>query len=224
MTPSGNFQRQASGAEDRALAMAGMAEKGAAIRSDLEAQSRNRYYAFRQGLEERKAQEAMTPSFGNTVGREGTMRGAQATIEAERWKQAQAGRSPMSQEPLTVRGMDFRQASMGQFAPIRGFGDSWQANFMGGGGPQPAQAAAPAQATPTTPTAPTSNFWQTAYNRPASAVPSLEPTSGLASGTGFGSMVAQEIEDPLERFKSSIRPTRVARNRSFSPIPFGMRG
>jgi hypothetical protein len=225
MTPSGNFQRQVSGAEDRALALAGMAEKGAAIRGNLEEQSRNRYYAFRQGISERKAQEAMTPSFGNTVGREATMRGAQATIEAERMRQAQQGRSPMSREPLEVRGMQFRQAGMGQYAPIRGFGDSWQSNFMGGGGPQPM--AGMAQAAPATPSAPStsapaSTFWQTAYNKPSSATPSLQPTSGLLSGTGFGSMLVQDTEEPLERFKSSIRPTRTARNRS--PVPYGMRG
>jgi hypothetical protein len=219
MTPSGNFQRQFSGAEDRALVMAGMAEKGAAIRSRLDQESIQRGYAFRQGLAESEAQRAMTPSFGTTVGREGTMRGAQATIEAERWKQARGGRSPMSQEPLAVRGMDFRRGSMGEFAPVRGFGDSWQANFMGGGGPQPAQASLTAQATPT---APTSSFWQTAYNGQPSEVPSLQPTAGLISGTNFGSTLAQNIEDPLERFKSFVRPTRVARNRS--PIPFGMRG
>lgn len=220
MTPSGNFQRQFSGAEDRALALAGMAEKGAAIRSNIEEQSRNRYYAFREGISERKAQEAMTPSFGNTVGREATMRGAQATIEAERMRQAQQGRSPMSGEPLEVRGMQFRQAGMGQYTPRRGFGDSWQTNFMGGGGPQPMEEMS--QAAPSTLSAPSSTFWQTAYNKPDSAAPPLMPKSGLLSGTGFGSMLDQDTEDPLERFKSSIRPTRVARN--LSPIPYRMRG
>jgi hypothetical protein len=231
MTPSGNFQRQVSGAEDRALALAGMAEKGAAIRSNLEEQSRNRYYAFRQGISERKAQEAMTPSFGNTVGREATMRGAQATIEAERMRQAQQGRSPMSGEPLEVRGMQFRQAGMGQYAPIRGFGDSWQSNFMGGGGPQPM--AGMAQAAPATPTPSTaSNFWQTSVK--AFNAPTTPATSGVFAGSDFGSVLGERIEpivkqrygieDPLERMRSAMGPIGIARNRSLSPVPYGMRG
>lgn len=231
MTPSGNFQRQVSGAEDRALALAGMAEKGAAIRSDLEEQSRNRYYAFRQGISERKAQEAMTPSFGNTVGREETMRGAQATIEAERMRQAQQGRSPMSRDPLEVRGMQFRQAGMGQYVPIRGFGDSWQSNFMGGGGPQPM--AGMAQATPATPSAPASTFWQTSIKALNTPTPPATP-SGMFAGSDFGSVLGERIEpivkqkygleDPLERMRSAMGPIGVARNRSLSPVPYGMRG
>jgi hypothetical protein len=215
MTPSGNFQRQVSGAEDRALALAGMAEKGAAIRSNLEEQSRNRYYAFRQGISERKAQEAMTPSFGNTVGREATMRGAQATIEAERMRQAQQGRSPMSGEPLEVRGMQFRQAGMGQYAPIRGLGDSWLTTFMGGGGPQPM--AGMAQAAPATPSAPStsapaSTFWQTAT--------SPQVVTGILSGTQFANRITQPEED---RFGGLSTAMGISNRRRTGPLPYGLR-
>jgi hypothetical protein len=127
--------------EEQQMLLAQMAERGAAIGQRLEQESRQRGYAFRQGIAERKAQEALTPSFGGYVGREATMRGAQAMIEAERLKQVQAGRSPTSREPLTVGGLQFRQTSMGgQFAPIRGFGNDWASSFISGG-PQPAQAA-----------------------------------------------------------------------------------
>jgi len=127
MAPTENFQRQLSGADDRALAMGSMAEKGEAIRSNLEAQGRNRYFAFRQGLEESGAQRALTPSFGTTVGREATMRGAQALVQAERWKQSQQGRSPMSRSPLRAMGMDFLPTSIGQYAPVQRMGPSGQA-------------------------------------------------------------------------------------------------
>jgi hypothetical protein len=118
-TPTGGFQRQLSGEEDRSLAMAGMAEKGAAIRSSLEEQGQQRYAAFRQGLEERRAQEALTPFGNQPVGRAGAERAAQATVEAERWNQAQTGRDPMSREPLSAMGMQFRRGSMGEYTPMR---------------------------------------------------------------------------------------------------------
>jgi len=221
MTPSGNFQRQFSGAEDRALAMAGMAENGAAIRSRLDQESIQRGYAFRQGLAESEAQRAMTPSFGTTVGREGTMRGAQATIEAERWKQARGGRSPMSQEPLAVRGMDFRRGSMGGFAPVRGFGDSWQAGFMGGG-PQPARSAQ-AASSPMAMAQP--SFWQTATQATPSITAPVQfpstPMTGVMSGTQFASRIVQPEEDRLRRLTSAIGAANRRRTR---PLPIGMRG
>jgi len=201
--------------EQQQMLLAQMREQGAGIRSNLEEQSRNRYYSFRQGLEERKAQEAMTPSFGNTVGREATMRGAQATIEAERMRQAQQGRSTMSGEPLKVRGMQFRQAGMGQYAPIRGFGDSWQSNFMGGGGPQPM--AGMAQAAPATPSAPStsapaSTFWQTAT--------SPQAVTGILSGTQFANRITQPEED---RFGGLSTAMGISNRRRTGPLPYGLR-
>jgi hypothetical protein len=123
--------------------LAQMRERGAAIGQRLEQESIQRGYAFRQGLAESEAQRALTPSFGSTVGREGIMRGAQATAEAERWRLAQAGRAPMNQEPISAMGLQFRRGSMGQYTPVRGLG----------GGPQPQQGIATAPTTPSTPTA-----------------------------------------------------------------------
>ena len=85
--------------------LAQMRERGGAIRQRLEQESTQRGYAFRQGLAETEAQRALTPAFGTTVTQGGAMRGAQALAEAERWKQAQAGRAPMSREPLVFGGM-----------------------------------------------------------------------------------------------------------------------
>lgn len=108
--------------------LAQMRERGGAIRQRLDQESIQRGYAFRQGLAETEAQRALTPAFGTTVTQSGTMRGAQALAEAERWKQAQAGRSPMSREPLVFggggpqpqRGMvpQTTMASTPSFAPV----------------------------------------------------------------------------------------------------------
>lgn len=114
--------------EDRQMALARASEAGFLIRQRLQDESIKRGYAFRQGLAEKEAQRALTPAFGGVVTRGATMRGAQALAEAEKWKQAQAGRNPMSREPLVFGGM---------------------------GGPQPAQSmATPATTTPTTSFAP----------------------------------------------------------------------
>lgn len=130
--------------EQQQALLAQMRERGAAIgqrlateESKRQQESIQRGYLFRQRLAETEAQRALTPAFGGSVTRGAAMRGAQAEVEAERWKQAQAGRSPMSQEPLEVRGLQFRRAGMGQFAPIRGLGNDWATNFVFGG-PQPA--------------------------------------------------------------------------------------
>lgn len=220
LSPDGTFQRQFSGAEDRALAMAGMAEKGAAIRSRLEDESRNRYYAFRQGIAERQAQEALSTEGGRGPD---VMRGAQAMIEAERMRQAQQGRSPMSREPLEVRGMQFRQTGMGQFAPIRGFGNTWATSFVSGG-PQPMQAA---QTTPSAPMADAqpSSFWQTV----AQATPSITapvqfpsaPMTGVMTGTPFASRIVQPEEDRLRGLTTAMGLASRGRAR---PMPFGLRG
>lgn len=112
--------------------LAQMRERGEAIRQRLDQESIQRGYAFRQGLAETEAQRAFGSRFGPDYNR-----AAQASTEAERWKQAQTGRSPFSQEPLNVRGMQVRGVGMGQFAPVRDFGSEWQKNIFGGG-PQPA--------------------------------------------------------------------------------------
>jgi hypothetical protein len=91
--------------EDRQMALARASEAGFLIGQRLQDQSTQRGYAFRQGLAETEAQRALNPAFGTTVTRGGAMRGAQALAEAERWKQAQAGRAPMSREPLVFGGM-----------------------------------------------------------------------------------------------------------------------
>ncbi len=97
--------------------LAQMRERGSAIGQRLEQESIQRGYAFRQGLAEAEAERALTPSFGTTVGREGAMRGAQAAVEEERWKQAQAGRNPMSREPLVFGGMSGTQPKQGIATP-----------------------------------------------------------------------------------------------------------
>lgn len=118
--------------EDRQMALARASEAGFLIGQRLQDKSTQRGYAFRQGLAESEAQRAFGSRFGPDYNR-----AAQASAEAERWKQAQTGRSPFSQEPLNVRGMQVRGVGMGQFAPVRDFGSEWQKNIFGGG-PQPA--------------------------------------------------------------------------------------
>jgi hypothetical protein len=118
-TPTGGFQREFSGADDRALAMAGMAERGAAIRSSLEEQSRGRAYAFRQGMAERKAQEAMAPRGSQPVTEGQKRRGEQYLAQAAEYREIGAGRRrPMSRKPLNVGGTQVRRSGMGQYTPI----------------------------------------------------------------------------------------------------------
>jgi hypothetical protein len=96
LNPTPALQQRAPEQQQDLLAQ--MRETGAGIRAGLDQESIQRGYAFRQGLAESAAQRALTPSFGNAVDKMG---GAQAMIEAERWKQAQTGRNPMSREPLS---------------------------------------------------------------------------------------------------------------------------
>lgn len=106
MTPRTLAQQSSrSPAEQQAL-LAQMRERGAAIGQQLATQEAERqqglrqgYYAFRQGLEQRRAQEALSTERGRSPD---VMRGAQALAQAERWRQAQQGRSPMSREPLVM--------------------------------------------------------------------------------------------------------------------------
>jgi hypothetical protein len=126
--------------EQQQALLAQMREAGAGIRQDIaqkqkefDEKSIQRGYAFRQRLAEEKKQRALTPSFGGGVTEGMKMRGAQAAAEEERWRLAQTGRAPMSQEPISVMGLQFRRGSMGQYSPVRGIG----------GGPQPASFAFP---------------------------------------------------------------------------------
>jgi hypothetical protein len=108
MTPRTLAQQSSrSPAEQQAL-LAQMRERGSAIGQRLAGEEATRqqglqqgYYAFRQGLEERRAQEALSTAGGRSPQ---VSRGAQALAEAERWKQAQAGRSPMDRGPFTIGG------------------------------------------------------------------------------------------------------------------------
>jgi hypothetical protein len=93
--------------EQQQALLAQMREAGAGIRQNIaekqkefDEKSIQRGYAFRQGLAETAAQRALTPAFGTEPSSESKTRGAQALAEAERWRQAQAGRSPMSREPF----------------------------------------------------------------------------------------------------------------------------
>jgi hypothetical protein len=79
--------------------MAPMRQAGANISARLKEEQRERdeaqrmrYLAFRQSLEEKTAREAMSTEGGRTPQ---VSRGAQALAQAERWKQAQQGVSPI---------------------------------------------------------------------------------------------------------------------------------
>jgi hypothetical protein len=126
-TPRTIDQQSSRTPEQQQALLARARESGLQIRANLAEQQKQRDqegiqrgYAFRQNIAEREAQKALDPSrsFG-TVGRNARMRGAQAMVEAERWKQAQAGRDPMSREPLSAIGMQFQRGPMGQYSPIR---------------------------------------------------------------------------------------------------------
>jgi hypothetical protein len=125
--------------EQQQALLAQMRERGAAIGQRLAGEEATRqqglrqgYYTFRQGLAKAEEQRALAPSFGTEVTEGMKMRGAQATAEAERWRLAQTGRSPMSQEPISSMGLQWQRGSMGQYSPVRGLG----------GGPQPQQGVA----------------------------------------------------------------------------------
>lgn len=106
MTPRTMAQQSSRTPEQQQALLAQMRERGAAIGQRLATQETERqqglsqrYYAFRQGLEQRRAQEALSTERGRSPD---VMRGAQALAQAERWRQAQQGRSPMSREPLVM--------------------------------------------------------------------------------------------------------------------------
>ena len=111
---------------------AGIKQRIAQDQQKFDQESIQRGYAFRQGLAETQAARALDDRFFKPD----VNRGAQLLVEAERWKQAQTGRNPMSNEPFNVRGMQFRGVGMGQFNPVEDLGKEWQRNVFGG--PQPA--------------------------------------------------------------------------------------
>lgn len=208
--------------EDRQMALARASEAGFLIGQRLQDESTQRGYLFRQRLAEAEAQRELTPAFGGGVTRGAAMRGAQAQVEAERWKQAQAGRSPMSQEPLEVRGLQFRQTGMGQFAPIRGLGNDWATNFVAGG-PQPARSTQQAASSPMAIAQP--SFWQTVSQAMPSATAPVQfpstPMTGAMSGTQFASRLVRPEEDRLRGLTTAMG---VANRRRTGPLPIGLRG
>jgi len=127
MTPfGGGFERQFSGADDRQVALARASEGGLLIGQRLQEQGRNRYYAFREESERGRAQEALSTERGRSPDK---ARGAQALIQAERFRQAQQGRSPMSRSPLVFGASAPQPAASFSASPSMG-GPS----TMGGGG------------------------------------------------------------------------------------------
>jgi len=127
MTPfGGGFERQFSGADDRQVALARASEGGLLIGQRLQEQGRNRYYAFREESERGRAQEALSTERGRSPDK---ARGAQALIQAERFRQAQQGRSPMSRSPLVFGASAPQPAASFSVSPSMG-GPS----TMGGGG------------------------------------------------------------------------------------------
>jgi hypothetical protein len=107
--------------------LAQMRETGAGIRQNIIEQNirpseeaTSRAYAFREGMAERRAQEALDPSrnFGE-VGEGAKRRGEQYLAQAAEYREIGAGRRrPMSREPLNVGGTQVRRSSMGQYTPI----------------------------------------------------------------------------------------------------------
>lgn len=192
-------------ADNRAMTMAQMSERGGAISQRLGQESTNRYYAFRQGLEERRAQELLTPSAyeGGVLGKDRREAAGQALVGAERWGQVAAGgRSAMDRTPVSAFGGEFRQGSMGQFSPI-------QRPTYTTGGLQ-------------------SSFTQLPQTRTAQTgvAKTYQGTTSMGTGgtpfsfTPFGTTQQQE-NDPFQglRFASSQR----RRDTRFTPLPFGLR-
>jgi hypothetical protein len=87
---------------------------------------RTGYYNFRQRQAETEAQKALSREGGRSPD---TMRGAQALVRAEEMKQIQAGRRPMSREPINALAMQFQRGSMGQYSPIRNIGNQTLSPF-----------------------------------------------------------------------------------------------
>lgn len=169
--------------------LADMREKGAAIGERLAGEQTQRYYAFRQGLEEDRLQRAMSQAEKEQArgrsGREAMRIAEQARYGGEIMRQAGANvgtgqRTPFfSWERASMpSGEQFYRGSMGQYSRVAGTGSQF-----GGvrGGPQPAAA---------TPTAP----------QPSQAFNLMTPTPTLSSpqsSLGGPSYSGFNLFDPL---------------------------
>jgi hypothetical protein len=113
--------------------LAQMRERGGIIGKRLAGEEANRqkdlrgkYYAFREESERGRAEESLSTERGRSPDK---ARGAQALIQAERFRQAQQGRSPMSRSPLVFGASAPQPAASFSASPSMG-GPS----TMGGGG------------------------------------------------------------------------------------------
>lgn len=102
--------------EQQQALLSQMRSTGYDIKQREEERQKNKYYAWRQQIEEQNAQKALSTE-GNRL--PDVQRGANAQLEAKRWKLAQSGRNPMSNEPISMGGLQFQRGSMGQYSPIK---------------------------------------------------------------------------------------------------------
>jgi hypothetical protein len=191
-----------SPAEQQAL-LAQMRERGSEIAGSLAGQGIQNYYTFRQGIEERRAQEALTPSAyeGGVLGKDRRERAAKALVGAERWKQAASGqREAMDTSPISAFGGQFRMGSMGQFSPIQRPSYTTQ-------GMQSSMGQFPQPLLP--------------QGQPQQSTISMGTTSGTPfSFTPFAA-TSQSMADPFRGLRMATSPQR--RNPTFNPLPFGLR-
>lgn len=195
--------------EQQQALLAQMMESGEAIRQKLAQDSTNRYYAFRQGLEERRAQEMLTPLAydGFQVGRARREAAGQALVGAERWKQAASGaRGAMDTSPISAFGGEFRQGSMGQFSPIQ------KPTYTQGISGVQNMFAPAAQATPAT--------MLPAMNETRQNATQLGTSGTPFSFTPFSSNL-QTLNEPFRGLAFATQPQR--RDTRFTPLPFGLR-
>lgn len=139
MTPRTAAQQGSRTPEQQQALIAQMRERGSAIGQNIAQKEAERqqkltqdYYAFRQRGAESTAQEALSTAGGRSPD---VMRGAQALIEAERMRQAQQGRSPMSNEPINAFGLSFQRGAMGEYSPVRDL--TSRSGLASSGSPQP---------------------------------------------------------------------------------------
>jgi hypothetical protein len=170
---------------------------------------RSKYYAFRQGLEERRAQEMLTPSAyeGFQVGKARREAAGQALVGAERWKQVASGaRGAMDTSPVSAFGGEFRQGSMGQFSPIQ------KPTYTQGISGMQNMFAPAAQATPATMLPAMNETRQNAIQLGTSGTP--------FSFTPFSSNL-QTLNEPFQGLAFAAQPQR--RDTRFTLLPFGLR-
>ena len=209
MTPRTMAQQGSRTPEQQQALLAQMRERGAAIGQRLAGEEATRqqglrqgYYAFRQGLEERRAQEMLTPLAyeGFQVGRARREAAGQALVGAERWKQVASGaRGAMDTSPVSAFGGEFRQGSMGQFSPIQ------RPTYAIGG----AAATAPQVATT-----------QAGRGEQYQGNISMGVGGTPFSFTPFSSNL-QTLNEPFQGLAFAVQPKR--RDTRFTPLPFGLR-